>query len=305
MKLGLLTAAFPDTPLTEVADWAAGNGFSMLEIASWPRQDGRSRRYAGVSHIDCAKLTDEGAKDVVSDLAERGIEVSALGYYPNPLSADLDHRAEVIAHIRTVVAAAAKLSVPLVNTFIGRDKDRTIEENLAAFDTVWPDLLRHAADHGVKIAIENCPMIFSDDEWPGGNNLAWSPAIWEQMFEAIPDSNFGLNLDPSHLVWLMIDPERAVYDFAERIFHVHAKDLEIRREGLYRHGTLSGGIGWQVPRLPGLGEVDWSRFIAALYAVGYDRFVSIEHEDRRFEGDEKLVKRGFLIARNALRPLIV
>jgi sugar phosphate isomerase/epimerase len=147
-------------------------------------------------------------------------------------------------------------------------------------------------------------MIFSYDEWPGGSNLAWSPAIWDELFAAIPAPHFGLNLDPSHLVWLMIDPERAVYDYADRIFHTHAKDLEIRRDGLYRHGTFSAGIGWQVPRLPGLGEVDWSRFVAALYGAGYDGAISVEHEDRRFEGDLDLVKRGFLIARDTLRPLV-
>jgi sugar phosphate isomerase/epimerase len=173
------------------------------------------------------------------------------------------------------------------------------------FREIWPPLVSYAGERGVKIAIENCPMIFSWDEWPGGNNLAWSPAAWDEMFSAIPDAHFGLNLDPSHRVWLMIDYERVVYDYADRIFHVHAKDLEIRRDGLYRHGTFSAGLGWQVPRLPGLGEVRWDRFLAALYAVGYDHVVSIEHEDRRFEGDEELVKRGFVLARNTLRPLIV
>ena len=147
-------------------------------------------------------------------------------------------------------------------------------------------------------------MIFSYDEWPGGNNLAWAPAIWDEMFAAIPDANFGLNLDPSHLVWLQIDYERAVYDYADRIFHVHGKDMEIRRDGLYRHGTFSAGMGWQVPRLPGLGEVDWGRFVAALYAVGYDFVVSVEHEDRAFEATDELVERGFLIARDALAPLL-
>jgi sugar phosphate isomerase/epimerase len=102
----------------------------------------------------------------------------------------------------------------------------------------------------------------------------------------------------------MIDYERVVYDYADRIFHVHAKDMEIDPEGLYRNGVLSLGIGWQVPRLPGLGDVRWDRFLAALYAVGYDHVVSIEHEDRAFEGDDELVKRGFLIARNALRAYI-
>ena len=178
MKLGLLTAAFPDTPLAEVADWAGGNGFSMLEVACWPRSDGPTRRYAGVSHIDCANLSDGEAKDLVGDLAERGVEISALGYYPNPLHPDLDHRAEVIAHLGHVIDAAAKLDVPVVNTFIGNDKDKPVKENFAEFTKVWPDIVARAADAGVKIAIENCPMIFSQDEWPGGNNLMHTPAAW-------------------------------------------------------------------------------------------------------------------------------
>ena len=164
--------------------------------------------------------------------------------------------------------------------------------------------MRVAAEHDVRIAIENCPMIFSLDEWPGGTNLAHSPAIWREMFRRLPDENFGLNLDPSHLLWQMIDHERVVREFAPRIFHVHAKDMEIDREGLYEHGVLSAGIGWQIPRLPGLGQVRWDRFISALYRAGYDHVLSVEHEDRAFEGDEELVKRGFLIARNALAPYL-
>ncbi len=301
MKLGLMTAAFPDLTLEEVAAWSAANDYEMLEVACWPSGGGEKRRYAGVTHIDVDALDTGAVRDT---LARHRLEISSLAYYPNNLHPDDAHRSEVNAHLLKVVDAAAELGVSIVGTFIGNDKDRPLPENLERFRRVWPELVKYAGDKGVKIAIENCPMIFSWDEWPGGANLAWSPAIWEQMFEAIPDENFGLNLDPSHLVWLMIDYERAVYDFADRIFHVHAKDLEIRREGLYRHGTLSSGIGWQVPRIPGLGEVNWSRYIAALHAVGYDHVVSVEHEDRRFEGDEASVKRGFVIARNALRPYI-
>lgn len=301
MKLGLLTAAFPDLTLDEVAAWSSANDYEMLEVACWPGGGGEKRRYAGVTHIDVDAL-DVGA--VQDTLARHRLEISSLAYYPNNLHPDDSHRTEVNAHLLKVVDAAAALGVPIVGTFVGNDKDRPLPENLDRFRKIWPELVKYAGDKGVKIAIENCPMIFSWDEWPGGANLAWSPAIWEEMFEAIPDENFGLNLDPSHLVWLMIDYERAVYDFADRIFHVHAKDLEVRREGLYRHGTFSSGIGWQVPRLPGLGEVNWSRYIAALHAVGYDHVVSVEHEDRRFEGDEAAVKRGFVIARNVLRPYI-
>ena len=302
MKLGLLTAAFPRLTLDEVAAWAAANGFQTLEVACWPSGGGERRRYAGVTHIDVDALDPDA---VHGTFDRHGLAISALAYYPNNLHPDDAHREEVNGHLRKVIDAAAALGVEIVGTFAGNDKDRPLPENLDRFRTIWPPLVHHAGERGVKVAIENCPMIFSWDEWPGGNNLAWSPAIWDSMFEAIPEANFGLNLDPSHLVWLQIDYERAVYDFADRILHVHAKDLEVRPDGLYHHGTLSSGIGWQVPRLPGLGEVRWDRFVAALYAVGYDRWISIEHEDRRFEGEEELVKRGFLLARNTLRPLIV
>jgi sugar phosphate isomerase/epimerase len=302
VKLGFLTAAFPQLSLDEVAAWAASEGFQTLEVACWPTAGAEQRRYAGVTHIDVDSFDPGEVRDV---LDRHGLEISALAYYPNNLHPDEGHRREVNDHLRKVVDAAQRLEVPTVCTFVGNDKDRPLPENLERFREIWPPLVRHAGELGIRIAIENCPMIFSYDEWPGGNNLAWSPAIWEEMFAAVPDENFGLNLDPSHLVWLMIDYERAVYDFAGRIFHVHAKDLEIRHDGLYRHGTFSAGIGWQVPRLPGLGEVDWGRFVSALYAVGYDSVVSIEHEDQRFEGSEELVKRGFLLAREVLRPYVV
>jgi sugar phosphate isomerase/epimerase len=305
MKLGLLTAAFPETPLAEVADWSAANGFSMLEVACWPRGEGATRRYSGVSHIDCANLSDGEAKDIVADLADRGIEVSALGYYPNHLHPDPAHRAEVNGHLKHVIAAASKMNVPVVNTFIGNDQHKTSKENFAEFTTVWPDLVRLAADHGVKIGIENCPMIFSDDEWPGGQNLMYAPATWREVFGYLGGDTLGLNLDPSHLVWQMIDYERVVREFADRIYHVHAKDMEIDRNGLYERGVLSAGMGWQVPRLPGLGEIRWDRFISALYKAGYNYAVIVEHEDRRFEGSDDKVKAGFLLARNAVAPYIV
>jgi sugar phosphate isomerase/epimerase len=303
MKLGLMTAAFPDRSLAEVAAWAGANGFEMLEIACWPV--GRAeRRYAGVSHIDVAGLDDAGAADVRRLIDSHGLEISSLGYYPNPLHADLGHRAEVIAHLRTVIVAAQRLGVGIVGTFAGRDRTRTVEENLEEFGRVWPEIVGFAGERGVQVAIENCPMIFSNDEWPGGNNLAISPAVWREMFRIIPDENFGLNIDPSHLVWQMIDIGRAVREFGPRILHAHAKDLRIDREGLYERGVLSLGMGWQIPVLPGFGEVDWPRFIGALYEVGYDHVLSIEHEDRSFESTPERVERGFLMSRDVLRPYL-
>jgi len=304
MKLGLLTAAFPDKSLKEVAEWASGNGFEMLELACWPIGKA-TRRYAGVTTLDVSGLGQKEADEARKIIEENNLEVSSLGYYPNPLHPDPEHRDVVIQHLKKVIdAAALVMDKPIVGTFIGRDKDKTVAENFEDFKKIWPPIVKYAGDRGVRIAIENCPMIFSNDEWPGGNNLAYSPAIWREMFDIIPDENFGLNLDPSHLVWLMIDSDRVIREFVDRIFHVHAKDLEIDADGLYQNGTLSLGMGWQIPRLPGLGSIDWGGFISQLYRFGYDYVISIEHEDRKFEGSEELVKRGFLISRDVLRPFI-
>ena len=303
MKLGLMTAALPDLSLDGVAAWAAENGFEMLEIACWPPGKGE-RRYAGVTHIDVTNFDRAQANEILKIMDRYGLEISSLGYYPNPLHPDPAHRQKVIDHLQKVIVAAELLAVPIVGTFVGRDKNKSVEENWEGFKNVWPPIVKSAAEHNVKIAIENCPMIFSNDEWPGGDNLAISPAIWREMFEIIPDENFGLNLDPSHLIWQFIDYVRAVYDFGDRIFHVHAKDLRIDYEGLYQNGVMSAGMGWQIPRLPGLGDVDWSKFISALYGVGYDYVISIEHEDRAFERTEGLVKRGFLLSRDVLKPYI-
>ncbi len=303
MRLGIFTAAFPGKSLEECAEWAAGNGFESLEVACWPvgRAD---RRYAGVTTVDVNALTPARAQEIQGVLEKHNLIISSLGYYPNPLHPDPEHRELVIEHLKKVIQAAELLKVPVVGTFVGKDKDKTVDANLEIYAKVWPPIVQFAADHGVKIAIENCPMIFSYDEWPGGNNLANTPSIWRRMWEIIPADNFGLNLDPSHLVYQMIDIPRVVREFGKKIFHVHAKDLRIDREGLYNNGILSAGMGWQVPVLPGLGDVDWPKFFSALYSTGYDYVVSIEHEDRNFEKTEDLVKRGFLLARDVLRPYI-
>jgi len=303
MKLGLLTAAFPELKLEEIARWAAENGFESLEITCWPYEKA-ARRYAGVTHINVDGITSQTAKEIRAMLKNYGLDISAMAYYPNPLQADLIKRNSEIEHIKKVILAAELLEVSVVGTFVGNDKNKTDVQNLEEYAKVWPAIVKFAKEHGRKIGIENCPMFFSYDEWPNGNNLAHTPALWRKMWEIIPDDNFGLNLDPSHLILQMIDIERVVREFKDRIFHVHAKDLMVDWEGVYQNGIFSKGMGWQVPRLPGLGDVKWDRFIGSLYSVGYDSFISIEHEDRAFEGSEAKVKQGFLIARDCLRPYI-
>ena len=301
MKLGFFTAALPDNTLEQAAKWGAESGFQAIEIACWPLEKA-TRRYAGVSHIDVTTLDKTKAKEIRKMLDGLGLQISSLGYYPNPLHPEADHRETVISHLKKVIEGAALLEVPIIGTFIGKDKNKTVPQNLEEYAKVWPPIVKFAKEHDIKIAIENCPMIFSLDEWPGGNNLASAPAIWRKMWEIIPDDNFGLNLDPSHLILQMIDYERVIREFSSKLFHVHAKDLHIDDEGLYNNGVLSQGMGWQVPRLPGRGDVDWKKFFATLADVGYDYVVSIEHEDREYEGDEELVKRGFYLSRDALKP---
>ena len=303
MKLGLLTAPFPELPLEDVAEWTAANGFTTIEIACWPATSGDTRRYAGTSHIDVDGISNVQASEIVDRMSGNGLEISGLGYYPNPLNADSDHARMVIDHLKKVIVAAGKMNVGIVNTFIGADRALTQDQNWEKATRVWPEIISCAQDNGVKIAIENCPMIFSKDEWPSGHNLAYNPRIWRRMFEEFGET-IGLNFDPSHLVWLMIDIEGAIMEFGERFYHFQAKDVMIDYDGLYENGSLSSGMGWQIPRLPGLGDVDWALVFRSLYRVGYDGPIIIEHEDHDFEETDELVKRGFLIARDVLAPYV-
>jgi sugar phosphate isomerase/epimerase len=281
MQLGFVSAILADLPLEEVLKFAADEGFGCVELMCWPPGKAE-RRYAGVCHVDVSNLDEDQAHHVRDLIRIHGVAVSGLGYYPNTLDPDPAHRERVVGHLRKVIDAAPRLGVKVVNTFIGRDQHRSIDDNWPAVRELWPALVRQAGEAGVKLAIEHCPMLFSQDEWPGGTNLAVSPGVWRRLFAEVPDPHFGLNFDPSHLVWQMIDDARAVREFGPRIHHVHAKDLRIDRDRLYEHGVT--GLGWAVPKIPGLGEVDWGRFFAALTEVGYDGPVCVEVEDRAFEG---------------------
>jgi sugar phosphate isomerase/epimerase len=303
MKLGLLTAPFEDTDLMDVASWAGLNGFSAFEVACWPAAGGERRRYAGTSHINVDGLSAQKGKDIIAGLAECNIEISGLGYYPNPLHADAAHRDEVIAHLRKVITAASTMGIGVVNTFMGGDRTLNVDENWSRAQDIFAPIVAHARDSGVRLCFENCPMIFSYDEWPGGHNIAYSPKIWRRIFEEWGDA-VGMNFDPSHLIWQFIDQTRFIKEFGPHMGHVHAKDVMVDRDGLYENGVMSTGMGWQIPRLCGLGDVDWSAFFSGLYRAGYDGPVIIEHEDRLFEGTDEKVKRGFLLARDVLSPFI-
>ena len=282
MKLGFVSAILPDLSLEEVAQFAAEAGFSCVELMCWPVGKAE-RRYAGVTHVDVVGFTKDDAAKVHEVMDAAGIEISGLGYYPNPLAPDPDEAAVYIEHIKQVIKAAAVLEVGVMNTFIGRDWTRSVDGNWPRFKEVWPPLIKFAEDQGVRIGIENCPMLFTGDEWPGGKNLAYCPAIWRRMFEEIPSGSFGLNYDPSHLVWQQIDYVAPLWEFADRIFHVHAKDARVDQSRLNDVGILATPLEFHTPKLPGLGSVDWGQFFSVLSDTGYEGPVTIEVEDRAYE----------------------
>jgi sugar phosphate isomerase/epimerase len=301
MQLGFVSAIFPDLTLDEVIAFAADEGFGCVELMCWPA-GGAERRYAGVTHVDVARLDEQQAGRIQDLVRRQGITISGLGYYPNPLDPNPENRRVFIEHLKKVISAAPRLAVRLVNTFVGRDPARSVKENWPLFQQVWPDLVQHAEAAGVNLAIENCPMLFSLDEWPGGKNLAVSPVIWEAMFGEIPSPHFGLNFDPSHLVWQHIDYVRCVREFGQRIFHVHAKDTRIDADRLYALGTL--GLGWHTPKLPGLGDVEWGRLFSTLTDTGYQGPVCIEVEDRAFEGSLADRKRALRQSKRFLEQFV-
>jgi sugar phosphate isomerase/epimerase len=289
MELGFVSAILPDLSLEQVADYAKTAGFSCVELMCWPKGKAE-RRYAGVTHIDVVDMTKDNAVQINEIMDKAGIKISGLGYYPNPLAPDEEEAQVYIDHLKQVIKASALLGINLVNTFIGRDWKKTVDENWPRFKQVWKPLVQFAGDNGVNIAIENCPMYFSNDEWPSGKNLAHTPAIWERMFNEIPADNFGLNFDPSHLVWQQIDYIKPVRDFAEKIFHFHAKDDRVDKHKLDQVGILATPLEFHTPKLPGLGEVNWGKLLSVLSDTGYNGPVCIEVEDRAYEGSLKTRK---------------
>ncbi len=304
MKLGFVSAIVPDLSLAEVLGFAAEEGFSCVEAMCWPVGKAE-RRYAGVTHIDVTSLDDRKVEEVHELVERTGVAISALGYYPNYLVPDTAEAEVYIDHFKRVVHASALLGIGVVTTFIGRDWKKSVEENWPRFKEVWKPLVKLAEDNGVKIGIENCPMLFSMDEWPGGKNLAATPAIWRRMFEEIPSPNFGLNYDPSHLVWQQIDCIAPLFEFRDRIVHAHAKDVRIDRHRLNDVGIMATPLEYHRPKLPGLGEVDWGRYFSVLSDLGYEGAVAIEVEDRAYEASLETRKQALRQSGRFLKNFVV
>ncbi len=293
MKLGFVTAILPDLNLNQVLEFAAGEGFACIEVMCWPVGKAE-RKFAGVTHINVGGFTSDQADDVNDLCARHGVSISGLGYYPNPLDPDLAAAKRQVDHLKQVIVAAHKLGLKNVNTFVGRDPSKTVDENWPRFLKTWRPIITFAEDHDIRIGIENCPMSFTRDEWPGGKNLLTTPVIWRRAFGDIPSKNFGLNYDPSHFILQQMDPISPLREFKDKLFHLHAKDVRICSERINDVGIFAYPLEWHQPRIPGFGDIDWARYMAALYNIGYDGPLCIEVEDSSFgstlEGRKKAVK---------------
>ncbi|MEE2685534.1 MAG: sugar phosphate isomerase/epimerase family protein [Planctomycetota bacterium] len=287
MQLGFASAIIPDLSLDEVLTTAHEIGYDCVELMCWPLGKAE-RRYAGVTHVDVDQLDQGSATEIRQCFDQAGVSISGLGYYPNPLSPDLAESNTAVEHICKVIDACTLLGIPQMNTFIGRDPGRSIRDNWPRMLDTWKPIVQFAEQKNVRIGIENCPMLFSDDEWPGGKNLAISPEVWRRMFEDIPSDHFGLNYDPSHMIWQQMDPFQPMLDFREKLFHVHAKDVRIERDQLDQVGILATPLKYHTPKLPGKGDIDWRQFFSVLDESGYDGPVCVEVEDRDYEETAEL-----------------
>ncbi len=304
MKLGIVSAIYDGFTFEEMIDDVSANGCSCVEVACWP-QGKAERRYAGVSHIDVENTSEDYIAYVKDYCAKRQVEISSLAFYPNTMDGDLEKRQKNIDHLKKVINMSALLGVNMVTTFIGRDQNKTVEENLEIFMEVWPEIIKLAEEKGVKIAIENCPMLFGADQWPGGQNLFTTPKLWRKMFELIPSDNFGINYDPSHFIWQQIDYIKPLYEFKDKIFHVHCKDIKLYPDKLNDVGVMAYPLEYMSPKLPGLGDVNWGKYISALTDIGYDSFVCIEVEDKAFESSKEKILDSVKLSCRYLKQFVI
>lgn len=303
MQLGLVSAILDQSDFYEMIDIVAENGLECVEVACWPAGKGE-RRYAGVSHIDTENLTKDQAEKYNAYAKEKKVAISALAYYPNPLDEDLAKRKQVIDHLYSVIDAAKMMEIHLVTTFIGRMPTKTISENLKEMEKVWKPIIAYAEEQQVKIAIENCPMLFTEDEWPGGQNLMTTPDLFRKIFAILDSEYIGLNFDPSHFVWQQMDYLAPLYEFKDKLFHIHYKDIKLYWKKLQEVGVMATPLEYMSPKLPGLGDVDWGNYVSALTDVGYNGYTCIEVEDRAYETDYEDVKRSIKQSTHYLRNFV-
>ncbi len=304
MKLGIVSAIYDGFTFEEMIDNASQNGYECVEVACWP-QGKAERRYAGVSHIDVENTSAEYIDYVKNYCNQKGIEISSLAFYPNPMDGDIEKRTANIEHLKKVINMSALMGVNMVTTFIGRDQAKTVEENIEIFKTVWPPIIKLAEEKGVKIAIENCPMLFGADQWPGGQNLFTTPKLWREMFKIIDSDNFGINYDPSHFIWQQIDYIKPLYEFKDKIFHVHFKDIKLYEDKLNDVGIMAYPLEYMSPKLPGLGDVDWGKYVSALTDIGFDGCACVEVEDKAFESSKEKILDSVTLSYRYMRQFVI
>lgn len=305
MKLGLVSAILDGWNYEEMIDVVSDMGLKCVEVACWPKGKAE-RRYAGVSHIDIDMvIKNKNYREHILSYAKlKNVEMSSLAFYPNTLDSDLKKRKANIEHLKKVIEASALLKVNMVTTFIGRDQNKTVEENLAIVKKVWPDIIKLAEKKKVKIAIENCPMLFGKDQWPGGQNIMTRPDIWNEVFNILKSKNIGINYDPSHFVWQMMDYIAPIYEFKNRIYHVHIKDIKLYEDKLAKVGTMAYPLEYMSPKLPGLGDVDWGAYISALTDIRYNSYICLEIEDKAFEGSKEKILESIRIAKKYIENYV-
>ncbi len=304
MKLGLVSAILDGWSFEEMIDTCSEMGFKCVEVACWPNAKAE-RRYAGVSHIDVDNTSDEYVKYVKDYCAKKNVEISSLAFYPNTMDGNLEKRNAAIEHLRKVINMSSLLGVNMVTTFIGRDQTKTVEENIEIFKEVWPPIIKYAEEKGVKVGIENCPMLFGKDQWPGGQNLMTSPVIFRKLFEIIPSKNFGINFDPSHFIWQQMDYIAPLYEFKDRIFHIHCKDIKVFPDKLKECGIMAFPLDYMSPVIPGHGDVNWSKYISALADIQYDSFVCIEVEDWNYESSKEKILDSIRLSKKYLEQYVI
>jgi len=304
MKLGFVSAILDGWTFEEMIDTASEMGYACVEVACWPCGKAE-RRYAGVSHINVDELNDEKVAYIKDYCAKKNVEISSLAFYPNTMDGNLEKRAAAVEHLKKVICASSRLGVNMVTTFIGRDQTKSVEENLEILKEVWPPIIALAEEKGVKIGIENCPMLFGRDQWPGGQNLMTTPVIWRKVFDILNSDNLGINYDPSHFVWQMVDYIKPLYEFKDKIFHVHYKDIKLYPDKLRECGIMAYPLDYMSPKLPGLGDVDWGKYVSALTDIGYDGYTCIEVEDRAFEGSKEKVLDSLRLSKRYMEQFVI
>ncbi len=301
MKLGFVSAILPELSLEQVLAFAAAEKFSCVEVMCWP-QGKAERKYAGITHIDVEGFNKSKAEEVRALSAKHGMSLTALGYYPNPLDPNPEVSKVAVNHLKKVIKAAAVLGLKNVNTFVGRDWTKSVDDNWPRFLKVWRPIIELAEDHDIKIGIENCPMFFTKDEWPGGKNLLTTPVIWRRAFSDIDSKHFGLNYDPSHFILQQMDPLGPLKEFQEKLFHLHAKDVKMKRDRLQQVGIFAHPLEWHQPRIPGYGDIDWGKFMSAVMETTYRGPVCIEVEDDTFGKTLEGRQEALRVSRNVLAP---